>query len=407
MTDRAAALAVTGALVASVAAAWLVTRPRPVPEVRATLSVTGALAGDTAGYARARDPHAFRFPEDHGAHPRFRNEWWYLTGNLEAPGGRRIGYQLTLFRSALSPRPPQSGSAWSTNQAWMGHLALTDPAGAGFRTFERFSRGALGLAGAVGSPMRVWVEDWEIRAEREEEGPVPGFPAVLQAAEDDVALELRLEAARPVVLHGEGGLHRKDPSGESASYYYSVTRLRTTGTVQVEGERLTVEGTSWLDREWSTTGLPEGVEGWDWMGLQLDDGRDLMLYRLRRARGGEELRGGTLVERDGGAVSLGAEAVRLRVLDHWRSPLDGTRYPFRWRVEVPGSGLELEIRPVHEAQELNLSYRYWEGAVDVRTPGDVGGGDSKLGRGYLEMTGYGSDTGPRASGPKGDSLYSP
>lgn len=392
---RARAVLASAALVAvAVVGAWMLGRPRQPPRIRATLSLIETLTGDTTGYARASGARVFRFPEDHGAHPSFRTEWWYLTGNLHTEDGRRLGYQLALFRSALSPDAPEGDGGWSTRQAWMAHLALTDPDGSGFRAFERFSREALGLAGASADPFRVWLEDWEIRSAPGAAGGVPGFPAEVRAAQDDVVLELRLEPDKGVVLHGEGGLHWKDPAGASASYYYSLPRLGTTGTVRVGGERLPVEGLSWLDREWSTSSLPEGVSGWDWMGLQLDDGRDLMVYRLRSRGGAERLRGGTLVERDGRAVPLAAEDLELGVLSRWRSPLDGAEYPSVWRVRVPSAGLDLFVHPLVPAQELDLSYRYWEGAVDVKA-----NAAGTAGRGYLEMTGYDGDPGPPPSGP--------
>jgi predicted secreted hydrolase len=375
-------------------AAWSLGRREGGERVRATLSAVSALAADdTAGYERPRAGRALRFPEDHAAHPTFRNEWWYLTGNLRA-GGRRIGYQLVVFRGALSPRAPEGESAWSTNQGWMAHLALTDPRGSGFREHERFSRGALGLAGAEGSPLRVWVEDWEVGG-----GADGAFPVTLTAADSAISLHLRFEPLKPATLHGVDGFHVKDPDGTSASHYYSLTRLRTTGTVTIAGEALAVDGLSWLDREWSTGGLPAGVQGWDWMGLQLDDGRDLMLYRLRGSGGESAGAGGTLVSEDGTTRTLSADEVALEVLERWRSPLDDTDYPSAWRIRVPSAGLDLEVRPILPEQELNLSYRYWEGAVDVRS---AGGGEIS-GWGYLEMTGYGGeDVPPGAPGRPAD-----
>jgi predicted secreted hydrolase len=336
--------------------------------------------GDVQGYARALAPRRFVFPADHGAHPDFRNEWWYLTGNLATPEGRRFGYQLTLFRIALTPEEVPSKSAWRSRQLYMGHFAVSDLDGGGFRAFERLARGGGLVAGARNPPLEVWLDHWSMSAEQES-----GFPLSLQAAQEDVAIDLTLTPRKPPVLNGEAGLSRKSDEPGNASYYYSITRLHSAGSVTVGGETYPVSGSSWLDREWGTSALAEDQEGWDWFAIQLDDGRDLMLYRLRRKDGSiDPASAGTLVLADGDPVRLDREDIELEVLEHWTSPDSNIRYPARWRLRVPGQGLELLVEPMLANQELDVTVRYWEGAVQVSGPQGVSG------RGYMELAGYGS-----------------
>jgi predicted secreted hydrolase len=350
--------------------------------------VTALLGGeDPGGFARATAPRDFRFPEDHGPHPEFRHEWWYFTGNLRAPGGRRFGYQLTFFRFALSPDLPDRGSRWGTNQAYMAHFAVTDAQGNRFRFFERTGRGALDIAGATARPFRVWLDDWSA-----EGADASTLPVRLRAAEGGTSVDLVLDSARPIVLQGDRGFSRKGTAPGNASYYYSMTRLATRGYVRVEGASFPVEGSSWLDREWGTSSLETGQSGWDWFALQLSDGRDLMFYRLRRGDGGADpFSAGTLVLPDGSFRPLSPDDVRIEVLDQWRSPESGARYPSRWRLRLPSESLELEVVPRVADQELRTAVRYWEGAVGVR---GTSRGEPVEGDGYVELTGYG-ETGGR------------
>jgi len=359
-----------------------ISAPSPPPA-----SVTGLLGGeDPGGFARAMAPRDFRFPDDHGPHPGFRHEWWYFTGNLRAPGGRRFGYQLTFFRFALSPDLPDRQSHWATNQAYMAHFAVTDVEGRRFHPFERTGRGALGLAGATARPLRVWLDDWSA-----EGGKASTLPIRLRAAEDAASVDLVLDSARPVVLQGDRGLSRKGATPGNASYYYSMTRLATRGTVRIDGVSFPVEGNSWLDREWGTGSLEKGHAGWDWFALHLSDGRDLMFYRLRRGDGGTDpFSAGTLVLQDGSCRTLSPDDVRIEILETWRSPGSGARYPSRWRLLLPSEGLDLEVVPRLDDQELRTTVRYWEGAVGVR--GTSRGGPVE-GDGYVELTGYGETGG--------------
>jgi predicted secreted hydrolase len=350
-------------------------------------TVAEAMAGDTAGFARVLGPRPFTFPDDHGPHPEFRTEWWYFTGNLDGAGGRRFGYQLTIFRNATAPVTPESPSAWATNQVYMAHFAVTDGATPRFHAFERFARGAVGLAGAQIQPFRVWHEDWEIRAAHitGPGDPTGLFPLRLQARQDGIAIELDVMAGKPIVLQGDAGYSRKGPQPGDASHYYSFTRLPTTGRVTIDGLTLDVTGLSWLDREWSTSALGEDQEGWDWFALQLDDNTELMLYMLRLRDGTPDVFSrGVFVHGNGDATHFPAADLTLEVTRHWPSPRGG-HYPAGWRLTVPGLDLLLEIAPIMADQEHDAYVRYWEGAVDVR---GRRAGRPVEGRGYVELTGY-------------------
>lgn len=335
-----------------------------------------------AGFARALQAREFEFPRDHGPHPEFRNEWWYVTGNLDAEDGSRFGFELTIFRFALAPDVPDSASAWRTNQVYIAHFAVTDAAGQRFYAAQRFSRGAAGLAGAQSEPFRVWIDDWQMTAI----GQAAGRERWRLVANDaQFAIDLELRALKAPVLNGEAGLSQKSAEPGNASYYYSITRWQSDGTLRVGDRRFEVSGLSWLDREWSSSALGEEQQGWDWFALQLADGSELMFYSLRRSDGTQDpYSGGTWTAADGTSRHLAAADVRLDVTDTWTSPVGG-EYPAGWRLSVPSEDLELRVTPVMDDQELFTTVRYWEGAVDVA--GSRAGADVS-GRGYVELTGY-------------------
>ena len=370
------------AAVVLLTALFLLPKRRAAEQAR-VVSVSEALGGKAgAGFARAAAPLRFTFPADHGPHPGFRTEWWYFTGNLKTAQGRSFGYQLTFFRVALKPGHVARSSRWGANEVFMAHFAVTDVAGKRFHYAERFSRAALGLAGAGGDPLAVRLEDWSAL-----ETAAEPWSMQLAARDGDVAVDFRLRAITPLVLNGERGLSRKGREPGNASYYYSLPRLETAGTIHIGTETFSVAGLSWLDREWSTSALETGQVGWDWFALQLDDGRDLMFYQLRRSDGtADPFSSGTLVAADGSSRHLAGEEVQLASDDWWTSPASGSRYPSRWRLRIPAAGLDLEIVPRLADQELLASVRYWEGAVVVK--GIAAG--SPGGSGYLEMTGYGA-----------------
>jgi predicted secreted hydrolase len=264
----------------------------------------------------------------------------------------------------------------------MAHFALTDVANGTFTASSRLGRGALGLAGATAQPFRVWLDDWSARGAASA-GAHP--PMQLTASDGDVAIDLTVTTRKPPVLHGERGLSRKGRGEGNASYYYSLTRLATDGHVRIGDARVGVTGTSWMDREWSTSALESGQVGWDWFAIALDDGRELMLYRLRRADGSiDPFSAGTLVGQDGSAVRLTPTDVTVDVLEHWTSR-SGVRYPSRWRLTLPAHALTLDVAPRVADQEWIEPVRYWEGAVEVR--GTVAS-RALTGQGYVELVGY-------------------
>lgn len=377
---RRAALALLLAL--GLAGAYLLVRPEERREPAASLSVAGALrAAEDRGHAKALAPREFRFPADHGPHPEFRTEWWYYTGNLATREGRRFGFQLTFFRSALAPDMPARRSAWAARQVYLAHFTVTDVAGERFLSFERWSRGAAGLAGSQGEPFRVWVQDWSTEAVG---GQAP--PMRLRAAEGGVALDLVLRQGKPPVLQGERGLSRKSDEPGNASYYYSLTRMPAAGAIRLGGESFAVTGEAWMDREWSTSALGADQVGWDWFALQLADGSELMLYQLRRRDGtADPASRGTVIGPAGASRSLAPGDFALEVLDRWESPDSGAVYPSRWRLRIPSEELELTVAPLLADQELDVSFRYWEGAVEMEGRRR---GRPVQGRGYVEMTGY-------------------
>ena len=343
-------------------------------------AVMQVLGASPEGFAKATAVRRFRFPEDHGPHPAFRSEWWYFTGNVKTGGGRRFGFQLTFFRFALSPQAPARASAWASNQIYMAQFAVTDVAEGRFHAAEAFSRAALDLAGARAAPFRVWLGSWRAGA-----GDAL-FPLVLRAEDSGYAIDLRLDAGKPVVLNGEAGFSRKSAEPGNASYYYSIPRMPVSGRLATPHGSWQVQGAAWFDREWSSSLLAPHQVGWDWFALQLSDGRDLMVYRLRARDGGTDPHsGGTLVEADGRARSLDAGAFELQVLDHWQSPRGDARYPSRWRLRVPSAAIDVEVTPEIPNQELDLSFRYFEGASRVS-----GSSASRpvTGHGHVELTGY-------------------
>ncbi len=344
-------------------------------------------ADDDTGFIKATEPRRFSFPDDHGPHPSFRNEWWYVTGNLDSERGRRFGFELTVFRFALTPTVPEAISNWRSNQVYIAHFAITDADRKRFLFAEKFSRGALGLAGAQANPFRVWIDDWQLRSI--DDGAAGASDGAerwqLTATDTGFALDLELKALKPPVLNGVDGLSQKSSEPGNASYYYSMTRWQTDGRLRIDDDEHRVTGLSWLDREWSSSALAPDQQGWDWFALQFDDNTELMFYNIRKTDGTQDAQSaGTWVHADGRAEYLHRDDVVIEVTDTWQSPQGGS-YPSAWTLHLPGKGLTLEIEPVMADQELFTTVRYWEGAVDVRGRK----GDRPIsGRGYVELTGY-------------------
>lgn len=339
---------------------------------------------DADGFRLALPPYAFRFPADHAAHPRFRTEWWYYTGHLAAPG-RAFGYEATFFRVGLPQRRGASASAWAARDVVFLHLALTDETRGRFRSHEDGRRVALGLAGADSTGYRVWLGDAFARLEGD------SLTHHVAAAAPDFALDLALVPRKAPAVHGAGGVSQKSAGAGNASHYYSLTRLDTRGRVVVDGDTLAVRGESWMDHEFASNALARTHAGWDWFSVQLDDGRELMLYQLRLANGGvEPLSHGTLVGADGRTRALALADFGVRATGRWKSPRTGAVYPAGWTLEVPSEQLALTLAPTVADQELVARRMggvvYWEGSVRVR---GTSRGRPLAGRGYVELTGYG------------------
>ncbi|MCB9879978.1 MAG: carotenoid 1,2-hydratase [Planctomycetes bacterium] len=354
----------------------------------AGLGVAEALggAGDVTGFARATAPPQLQFPRDHGPHPEFRTEWWYFTGNVATAAGRRFGVQLVFFRQALAAAVPARDAALAARDMILAHAAVTDVDGRRFHFAERLARSAAdlgGVRGGDGRPFAAECADWSARAVA---GSDDLLPLELRAADGAFAFGLRVDPGKPVVLQGDRGLSQKSAAVGNASIYYSMTRLPMAGTIEVDGQTHQVRGEAWLDREWSTSALGAEQVGWDWFSLQLDNGEELMWYRLRRRDGAvDPWSRGTLVAADGRATRLEPAQVVAEPSGTWTARDGGAVYPARWRLRGVDPDLDLQVEPLLADQELDVLVRYWEGAVTVR---GTRAGTPVTGRGYLEMTGY-------------------
>jgi predicted secreted hydrolase len=345
----------------------------------------------TFTYQLALPGRKLSFPADHYSHPDFKTEWWYYTGHLETAGGRRFGYQVTFFRFGVRDRQKDLKEVPLFTEIYMAHFALSDIAGKKFLYRERINRGFAGnpggrgyhdKAGAAIDRYLVWNEDWKV-----EGGEMDHRIAVSDRGTD---LKLSLRSLKPPVLHGDRGHSQKGEGEGRASYYYSLTRMDTEGELTVGGKAEKVRGISWMDHEFGSNQLGEDQVGWDWFSIQLDNGNELMLYLMRRKDGSvDPYSSGTLISADGTTKRLMLKDFRIDVLQRWKSPKSSATYPSKWKIAVPGEGLELELTPSFADQELitNRSTRvtYWEGAVEVK---GVFKQSAISGRGYVEMTGY-------------------
>jgi predicted secreted hydrolase len=337
-------------------------------------------------FAPARPGYVYAFPRDHGSHEQFQTEWWYFTGHLSSTNGRRFGYELTFFRRGIdSPDAWGNPSAWAMRHLYFAHFALTDEANEQFRFAEKLSRAGINKAGAEVDRLNVWIDRWLLKTVAPDHRQFH-----LEAQAEGFSIDLTLESSKPPVIHGTGGVSRKGQHTEATSHYYSMTRLQTTGSVVVQGVPLAVKGESWMDHEFGSADLSEGLVGWDWFSLQLENDYDIMAYGLRRADGTfDPASSGTLVRPNGSSTSLSLEAINVSVQGHWTSPVSGARYPNQWTLSIPSEKVELNISPRMANQELvterSTGVTYWEGAVDVT---GLWKGENIHGQGYVELTGY-------------------
>jgi predicted secreted hydrolase len=345
------------------------------------------------GFLRAQQPRQFVFPADHGAHPGYRSEWWYVTAALADGQGREYGVQFTLFRQALTPAPVAEGP-WHAGVVYLGHLAVTDVAAQYHTEAQRFARGHPQLAGVRGGgDWALYIDDWTLQQQHEQQQPALTFRIKAQdrgRSGHEFGVDLRLTGTGAIVLQGQRGLSRK--SADGGSYYYSVPGLQVQGTLHLADHPVTVSGLGWMDREWSTSVLPEGVAGWDWFALQLRDGRSIMAFRLRRRDGSRDKfdhgivvgaqapREGVIGAGDPGVRVLSPTDFELRPLRYWRDER-GIEWPVGWSLAI---GEEtFSITALVDDQVMETAILYWEGIVGVA---DQVGVD--IGRGYMELTGY-------------------
>lgn len=347
----------------------------------------------TAGYK-------FEFPRDHASHPDYKIEWWYYTGNVKAADGRRFGYQVTFFRVGVD-HTPSNPSRWAIRDLQMTHLAVSDASGRRYRYSEKLSRGGPGLAGARSDQYYVWNDDWTAMLDTGSD-PRSGRRErhLLRASSPQAAINLMLEPGKPPAINGVNGISQKGAQAGNASHYYSLTRMPTTGTIAIDGEEFTVSGDSWMDHEFGTSFLEPEQRGWDWLSIQLSDGRELMLYQLRRADGSRDPRSsGTTVDRSGRTSHLANDDFTLTPGRRQFKSKNGAVYPIEWIVGIPSQRLALTVTTPLDDQELSLErstgIAYWEGMIDVA---GRSGGEPVTGSGYLEMTGYHGSLGRVLSG---------
>lgn len=326
-------------------------------------------------YPQVRSGVPLVFPRDHGAHPDFRTEWWYITGQVRDAGGREFGIQITFFRNRPGLQE-ENPSGFAPKQLLFAHAAIADPTHGRLRHDQRSARAGLGLAEVSATTTAVHIDDWSL--------VLDGERYRTRIAADTFTMELTFSATQTLVLQGDRGVSRKGPRPEQSSYYYSRPHLATAGTITIDGKPASVQGVAWLDHEWSSEYLAPEAQGWDWVGLNFDDGGALMAFRIRLRDGGILWSGGSHRDPRGSGRVFSPQEVRFEPLRTWRSPRTGGVYPVAMRVHAGDASFDLE--PLMDDQELDARFSvgtvYWEGAMRVRENGQ------RRGQGYLELTGY-------------------
>jgi predicted secreted hydrolase len=329
----------------------------------------------------------FDFPRDHGAHPDYRTEWWYVTGNLAAEDGTTFGYQFTIFRTRLVPPGSEASSPLFPAQVHLGHFAISEIDRQRHHDWERLGREGLGQAGSSEATLDAHVGDWRMWLEDSTNG---SEIVRLDAGEGDTRLSVTMRPRKPLVIHGENGVHIKGENAEQASYYLGWTRLDTDGEITINGHRQAVTGNSWMDHEFGSAWLGEDEIGWDWFAIQLEDGTDAMIYRLRRRDGSANPAAtGTIIEPDGTVRIITSGEYVLEETGWWGSNESGARYPVRWKISIPSEQTSLIVAPAFEAQEMRMTRHtgatYYEGAIRVE---GTWKDKPATGSGYMELVGY-------------------
>ena len=341
------------------------------------------------GFKSVTGPCDLAFPRDHGSHPGFRTEWWYYTGNLENKEGNRFGFQLTFFRSQISPMGAEKtwltpASAWRTQQIYLGHAAITDMDGKQHLQAETAARGALGIAGTRTEETLtdIFLKNWSARIEHDHHR--------IEAQTDNFSIDLMLIPVKSLVMHGDKGYSRKGSAPEKASCYYSYTRLKSKGRLTIGNKTYPVGGLSWMDHEFSTAPLESGLSGWDWFSLQLSDHTEVMVFLLRDTKGGlSPASSGTYIDDRGNSIQISKKDFHINVLDTWKSPVSQAVYPSRWRIRISPMNLDVIVNSNLENQEMRTpettGVTYWEGSVSIAGSKNQG---PVTGIGYVELTGY-------------------
>lgn len=346
----------------------------PLPALAAADTQPGVAADSL--YAAVTPDRSMVFPADFGSHPRFRTEWWYVTGWLTTRGGQPLGFQITFFRT--KPRIDDANpSSFAARQLLIAHCAISDPKRGQLWQDQRIRRAGFGLAQATEGDTNVSIDNWLLRRD--------AGVYVAKIAAEDFSMDLQLYESQPPLLNGPSGFSRKGPAISAASYYYSLPHLRVAGTIARKGGTDAVAGEAWFDHEWSSEYLDSEAVGWNWIGINLDDGGALMAFSIRGSHGEQHWAGATLRDPDGRVQVLQAADVNFQPRRRWVSPRTGVVYPVAWTVHA--GTREIDIEPLFDNQEndtrLSTGAIYWEGAVRALAGGRI------VGRGYLELTGYG------------------
>ena len=339
------------------------------------------LAQHAESYAQARPGQRLSFPQDHGPHPEYRIEWWYLTANLTDTEGNDYGAQWTLFRLAVqNPDQTEPDRDWRNDQVFMAHFAITTPVD--HVSFQRYARGAeeapLARAGVEAKPFSAWLDDWVLRS-----SATGWSPLQVQARQDDYALDLQLQSNVQPVLQGDAGFSQKHPDG-GGSFYYSQPFLQASGKLIVAGQTISVSGEAWLDREWGSQFLQADQQGWDWFSLHLENGEKLVLFQLRQQAEKNQVNNylhGSLIEADGSKTALDPEQIQLKVLKE--TVVMGRTLPMQWQIDLAQIDRQIKIEALHPDQWMDVDFPYWEGVIIAS-----GNKPGSRGRGYMELTGY-------------------